>query len=251
MLSLLKGYKRPNEKIHELISAGIIEPVNKGIYLPSIKVSQKRTEPFLLANHLRGPSYVSFDSALSYYGLIPEQVFETSSATTKASRQFDTLAVNFSYIRLPLPYYSFGIRQIQIAEMQNIMIASPEKALFDKIITTAGLKLRSKTFAGDYLLENLIIDENQLKHLDTDMMETWLVDSPKRESLTMIIKESGHYDQEFLTLAFVFTVLLRDFQRQTTSLIPIKHTNNQLLNRFHFPGVLAAAKSVELASTSL
>jgi len=188
LLSLLKGYKRPNDKIHELISAGIIESVKKGIYLPTAKVSPKRTEPFLLANHLLGPSYVSFDSALSYYGLIPEQVFEISSATIKASRQFDTLSGTFSYIRLPLPYYSFGIRQIQIAEKQNILIASPEKALCDKVINTTGLKLRSKTLAGDYLLENLRMDEDQLKHLDTETMETWLEESPKQESLTMIIK---------------------------------------------------------------
>src|SRR5438105_879360 len=86
--SLLKDYKRPNDKIHELISAGIIEPVKKGLYLPTAKISEKRTEPFLLANHILGPSYVSFDSALSYYGLIPERVFEISSATTKSSRRF-------------------------------------------------------------------------------------------------------------------------------------------------------------------
>ncbi|WP_229216583.1 hypothetical protein [Dyadobacter sp. 3J3] len=187
LLSLLKGYKRPNDKIHELISAGIIESVKKGIYLPTAKLSSKRTEPFLLANHLLGPSYVSFDSALSYYGLIPEQVFEISSATTKASRQFNTLSGTFSYTRLLLPYYSFGIRQVQIAENQNILIASPEKALFDKVINTTGLKLRSKTLAGDYLIENLRMDEDQLRHLDTETMETWLEDSPKRESLTMII----------------------------------------------------------------
>ncbi len=56
--SLLKDYKRPNEKIHELISAGIIEPVKKSLYLPSTKLSETRTEPFLLANHMLGPSYV-------------------------------------------------------------------------------------------------------------------------------------------------------------------------------------------------
>lgn len=188
LMSLLKDYKRPNDKIHELISAGVIESVKKGIYLPTAKVSPKRTEPFLLANHLLGPSYVSFDSALSYYGLIPEKVFEISSATTKASRQFDTLSGTFRYIRLPLPYYSFGIRQVQIEESQNTLIASPEKALFDKVINTSGLKLRSKTLAGDYLLENLRMDEDQLRHLNTETMETWLEDSPKQESLTMIIK---------------------------------------------------------------
>ncbi|MCF0072276.1 hypothetical protein LZD49_17480 [Dyadobacter sp. CY261] len=186
--SLLKDYKRPNDKIHELISAGIIEPVKKGLYLPSLQLSKKRTEPFLLANHMLGPSYVSFDSALSYYGLIPERVFEVSSATTKASRRFDTPTGAFSFTRMPLPYYSFGIRQVEIGENQNALIASPEKALFDKIINTAALKLRSKIAAGEYLIENLRMDEDQLKQLDVQAMETWLSDSPKRESLTQIIK---------------------------------------------------------------
>ena len=188
LTSLLKDYKRPNDKIHELISAGIIEPVKKGLYLPSAKISENRTEPFLLANHMLGPSYVSFDSALSYHGLIPERVFEVSSATIKASRRFETSTGTFSFIRIPLPYYSFGIRQIEVGKNQNALIASPEKALFDKIISTAGLKLRSKIAAGEYLIENLRIDEDQLKQLDVQEMETWLSDSPKRESLTQIIK---------------------------------------------------------------
>lgn len=188
LTSLLKDYKRPNDKIHELISAGIIEPVKKGLYLPSIKLSETRTEPFLLANHMLGPSYVSFESALSYYGLIPERVFEVSSATTKASRRFDTPTGAFSFTRMPLPYYSFGIRQVAVGKDQNALIASPEKALFDKIINTTGLKLRSKIAAGEYLIENLRMDEDQLKQLDVQAMETWLSDSPKRESLTQVIK---------------------------------------------------------------
>jgi hypothetical protein len=186
--SLLKDYKRPNDKIHELILAGIIEPVKKGLYLPSTKTSENRTAPFLLANHILGPSYVSFDSALSYHGLIPERVFEVSSATIKTSRRFETTTGTFSFIRMPLPYYSFGIQRIQIGENQNALIASPEKALFDKIINTAGLKLRSKIAASEYLIENLRMDEDQLKQLNVQAMETWLEDSPKRESLAQVIK---------------------------------------------------------------
>jgi hypothetical protein len=188
LTSLLKDYKRPNDKIHELISAGIIEPVKKGLYLPSAKISQNRTEPFLLANHMLGPSYVSFDSALSYHGLIPERVFEVSSATTKASRRFDTATGTFSFTRMPLPYYSFGIQQVAVGENQNALIASPEKSLFDKIINTAGLKLRSKIAVGEYLIENLRIDEDLLKQLNVQAMQTWLSDSPKRESLIQVIK---------------------------------------------------------------
>ncbi|WP_229214126.1 hypothetical protein [Dyadobacter flavalbus] len=89
---------------------------------------------------------------------------------------------------MPLPYYSFGIRQVAMGKDQNALIASPEKALFDKIINTAGLKLRSKIAASDYLVENLRIDEDQLQQLDIRTMEAWLTDSPKRESLAQIVK---------------------------------------------------------------
>lgn len=191
LTSILKDYKRPNEKIHQLASAGIIQPVKKGIYIPSAKLTDKRTEPFLLANHLLGPSYVSFDSALSYYGLIPEKVFEISSATTKASRTFQTLAGSFTYTKLSLPYYSLGIRSLSIAEKQNIIIATPEKALFDKIAYSTGIILRSKTAVAEYLLDNLRMDEHHLKELDVQMMKTWLENSPKQASLTMVLKLLG------------------------------------------------------------
>ncbi|REA63758.1 hypothetical protein DSL64_04845 [Dyadobacter luteus] len=188
LTSFLKDYKRPNDKIHELISAGIIQSVKKGIYLPTKNLTNVRTEPFLLANHLLGPSYISFDTALSYYGLIPERVFEISSGTTKVARQFQTPVGSFSYTRLPLPYYSLGIQTLSIAEKQNVIIATPEKALFDKVAYSAGIILRSQTAAAEYLLDNLRMDEHQLKELNTDAMETWLEDSPKQTSLTMVLK---------------------------------------------------------------
>jgi predicted transcriptional regulator of viral defense system len=188
LTSFLKDYKRPNDKIHELISAGIIQSVKKGIYLPTKNLTNVRTEPFLLANHLLGPSYISFDTALSYYGLIPERVFEISSGTTKVARQFQTPVGSFSYTRLPLPYYSLGIQTLSIAEQQNVIIATPEKALFDKVAYSAGIILRSQTTAAEYLLDNLRMDEHQLKELNTDAMETWLEYSPKQTSLTMVLK---------------------------------------------------------------
>ncbi len=188
LTSFLKDYKRPNDKIYELISSGVIEPVKKGLYLPSVMISEKRTEPFLLANHLLGPSYVSFESALSYYGLIPEQVFEISSATTKASRRFNTLQGVFSFIRMPLPYYSFGIRHVELDKNQHVLMASPEKALVDKIINTKGLKLRSLIAVEEYLIENLRMDEDEVKKFDSSTMETWLSNAAKQESLIQVIK---------------------------------------------------------------
>src|ERR1700678_1367923 len=90
LLSLLKAYKRPNDKVHALLREGVLTPVRKGLYIAGPTIATGRPDALLLANHILGPSYVSLDTALSYLGLIPERVFETTSVTTKTSREFHT-----------------------------------------------------------------------------------------------------------------------------------------------------------------
>ena len=92
-------------------------------------------------------------------------VYEIASMTTQARRKFNTPLGTFTYARLPLPYYAFGIRSEKLADDQYAMVASPEKALCDKIITTSGLLIRSKKTARDFLLENMRMDEEALKRL--------------------------------------------------------------------------------------
>lgn len=146
ILDLLKDYKRPYDKIAELVKQGILVLVRRGVYIPGPKLNIAKPEAFLLANHLLGPSYVSLESALSYWGFIPEKVYETSSVTTQKSAVYQTAAGRFSYIHIPLPYYSFGIQQVELTKKQTVLMATPEKALCDKIIATSGIILRSSTF---------------------------------------------------------------------------------------------------------
>ena len=189
LVSILKEYKRPNDKINSLVEEGVLTPVKKGLYVSGPELGlRRRPEPYLLANHLSGPSYVSIDSALSYYGLIPERVYEISSVTVKASREFLTPIGRFSYTHLPMPYYIFGIRQVQVSGNQTALMASPEKALFDKVVTTKNLKIRSKNDAMHYLLDDLRMNEYGLKEMNLKMMDEWIKDSPKEESLAHIIK---------------------------------------------------------------
>ncbi|MCC7196423.1 MAG: hypothetical protein IT356_12790 [Gemmatimonadaceae bacterium] len=187
LLSLLKDYKRPYDKINELVKQKILMPVKRGIYIPGPNLNMAPPEPFLLANHLLGPSYVSMDSALSYWGFIPEKVFEVSSATIKSHKFYDTPIGRFSYISLPLPYYSFGIQKVALTKKQIILIASPEKALCDKIITTSGILLRSSKQAIEYLTEDLRIDEQALRKLNVAAINDWIIDAPKKESLNILI----------------------------------------------------------------
>jgi hypothetical protein len=188
LLSFLKGYKRPNDKIMAMKTEGILAPIKKGLYIAGPSVGGVKLENGLLANHIYGPSYVSLDTALSYYGLIPERVYEVASMTTKTSKEFKTSRGLFTYIHLPLPYYAFGIDRISLSGDQWAMMASPEKALCDKIVSTPGILLRSPAQAFAYLLEDLRMDESALKELNTKTITTWLTDAPKKDSLEMALK---------------------------------------------------------------
>jgi hypothetical protein len=145
-------------------------------------------EPFLLANHLYGPSYVSLDAALSYWELIPEQVFEITSVTTRNTRQFVSAAGRFTYRHMPSPWYSFGIQQVKLADKQTALLAGKEKALCDKLIATAGLQLRSMPQTRQLLTEDLRMEPEILKSLDTEMMASWLSAAPKRRTIEILIK---------------------------------------------------------------
>lgn len=188
LLSLLHGYKRPNDKISELIKSGDLIPLKKGLYIAGIKTDLIRPEPFLIANHLWGPSYVSLESALSYWGLIPERVYEVSSITMKLSKKYKTPTGRFSYRFMPSPYYSFGIKSIELAPKQVVRVATPEKALCDKIITTTGLTLRSPIQTRNYLLEDLRLDPEVLRKFNRKEIKSWIAEAPKKESLRMLVK---------------------------------------------------------------
>jgi hypothetical protein len=188
LVSLLKDYKRPNDKILSLKADGLIESVKKGLYIVSRSLGSERPESALLANHILGPSYLSMESALAHYGLIPEKVFAVTSMTTKASRKFHTSIGLYTYTNLSLPYYAFGLATVSLAKNQQAIMAIPEKALCDKIATTAGITLRSQSSARDYVFGNLRMEEEDLAKFDLNAMLSWLENAPKKESLEMLIK---------------------------------------------------------------
>lgn len=188
LLDMLKGYKRPYDKIDELVKQQMLLQVKRGLYIAGSKLNIASPEPFLIANHLYGPSYVSFDSALSYWGLIPERVYEISSATINHSKTCKTAIGRFSYKYLPLPYYSFGIKQVALTKKQTVLMASSEKALCDKIVSTSGVLLRSIKQTAALLMEDFRIDKQMLRNLDTDAISSWLNDAPKENSLMILVK---------------------------------------------------------------
>ena len=188
LLGFLMGYSRPYDKIMEMVNQGILVQLRRGLYMTSPLVSKITPEPFLIANHLYGPSYISLDSALFHWGLIPERVFEISCVTPKISKKIMVQNAVYSYTHLPIAYYPVGVQSISLTKTQTVLIASPEKALCDKVITTAGINLRSKQQAMAFLVEDLRIDKDQLRELNTTEMTSWLPVCPKRKSIQLLIE---------------------------------------------------------------
>lgn len=188
LLHLLKDYKRPYDKIHELTKQGMLVLVKRGLYTTGPQINSAKPEPFLLANHILGPSYVSLESALSYWGLIPERVYEVTSMTTQSSKTYNTPVGRFSYTHVALPYYSFGIQQLELTPRQRVLIATPEKALCDKLIATSGILLRSVKQVKELLMDDLRIEKEQLRNLDSQEIGAWIKDAPKKNSLEVLVK---------------------------------------------------------------
>ncbi|MFM8786103.1 MAG: hypothetical protein ACKOFE_00370, partial [Bacteroidota bacterium] len=134
-----------------------------------------------------GPSYVSMESALSFWGFIPEQVVETVSMSAAKPHTFHTPLGRFSYHQLPRPYVSLGTTTVELLEQRNAMVATPDKALCDLVVTTTGLRLRSIRAAHAYLMEDLRIDETELKTLDIPRIQSWIPWAPKPQSLQVMV----------------------------------------------------------------
>ncbi|NGF57853.1 hypothetical protein G5B00_15140 [Parapedobacter sp. SGR-10] len=188
VLHLLKEYKRPNDKISALVREDELQYVKRGLYVPGPRTDLPIPGLFLIANHLHGPSYVSLETAMSYWGFVPERVYEISSVTLKATKTYKTEVGRFTYRHLEAPYYTFGIQRVLLTENQAALVASPEKALCDKIVTTAGVSLRSVRQTLDFLTEDLRIEEEALLTLDIEAIASWISDAPKQSSLQMLIK---------------------------------------------------------------
>ena len=185
---MLPEYNRPNDKISELMKNGELLSLRRGLYIPGPETDLPVPNLFLIANHLRGPSYVSLESALSYWGMIPERVHELSSVTLKTSKRYSTPLGRFSYLHLAAPYYSFGIQSVKLTSQQTALIASREKAICDKIILTSGILLRSIRETKNFLLDDMRLDEEILRSLNISVIRSWIEDAPKKNSLIMLVK---------------------------------------------------------------
>ncbi len=158
-----KEYSDVKGKVRREVAVGNLIPLMRGLYETDATVSGK-----YLAGHIYGPSYLSFDYALSVYSLIPETVFNTfTSATFKKSKTkvYENHFGTFIYKDVPVVVYSLGVL-IKEEGDYSYLIATPEKALCDKLYSLSPVS----TIKGlhSLLFEDLRIDESEFRKLNLD-----------------------------------------------------------------------------------
>ncbi len=83
-----------------------------------------------LANRIYRPSYISLHTALSYYGMIPEEVVQITSVTSLKTASFSNEFGEYTYSSVKSGLM-FGYEPKPMADGRVILLASPEKALLD------------------------------------------------------------------------------------------------------------------------
>lgn len=147
LLDKYKEFGDPYGKIRRLIKNKDLFLLSRGLYTDNSNISG-----LYVANAIYGPSYISFDTALSYWGMIPEAVYSVTSATTQKlkKKKYNNFIGQLTYRDVPLKAYPFGIKIIE-ENGYRFMIASREKALCDKLYELPVIKTQKEL---DFMLFN-------------------------------------------------------------------------------------------------
>lgn len=154
---LEQKYNAPKNKLIALEKQKKLFKVVKGLYETNQNVS-----PILLSSAICGPSYISFETALSFWGLIPERVEAVMAATFEKNRtkRFETDFGLFLYRDIPRSAYPYEV-YIKDEDGRAFLIAGKEKCLCDTLYRESPLK--SEKQLRSFLFENLRIDEAEFE----------------------------------------------------------------------------------------
>jgi hypothetical protein len=183
LMDKLKDYSSPKSKLTTMIKSGEIIKIKRGLYLPGDREFYSLKT---LANKIYGPSYISFEYALSYYNLIPERTDVITSASLEKSKNklFKTPVATFVYRSVSKDVYPFGV--VRKEEDGNpFLIATKEKALCD-FLSKMKTEVSNKNIRP-LLFDDLRIDEEELKKLNIDDI-AGIVPLYRKKSLTVLLE---------------------------------------------------------------
>lgn len=189
----LGHYKAPLKALALKVEKGELIHLKRGLY-----AKKEGFDPLKAAYPLRSPSYISYETALSYYGLIPERVEQICSVVDGRAGTLVAGDITYSYSSQNRKLYSLGM-SLEFIGGHPIPIASREKAVLD---TLAKAKLLTANLTGkdifNFLVDGLRIEETQLKRLSLNKLREMAPLYRNRapallvEELSKIIKGSNY-----------------------------------------------------------
>jgi hypothetical protein len=165
----LREYKKPRDKISQLIANQSIIQIKKGLYVFGPKLRKGLISLEILSAALVQPSYISKEYALFFYGMIPERPEGVTCMTTKKKIHFDTPFGTFDYFSLSKEKFSIGVEAKEIPNEGGYLFASKEKALSDWISSMPSISnLKILSF---FLFEESRMDSSFLKELNRPLLK--------------------------------------------------------------------------------
>ena len=175
------NYSNPLDKIKRDTNSGNLIRLTRGIY-----ETDKTVNPYLLASCILSPSYISFEYALSYYGLIPERVYVITSASlgVRKNKEFTNYYGTYSFSDIPKKAFSEGLTYIGEGGYL-VRFASKEKALCDSL--SKWRVVHSVKELKVLLFEDKRIDEDEFGTCDFSLL-ICLAELYKKTNLEFLIK---------------------------------------------------------------
>lgn len=180
LLVKFQTYRSPKMKIKREIDNGVYHRITKGWY-----ETDASTPGYLLCSYLVSPSYLSFEYALSFHGLIPERVMVYTCATTlkNHSKVYVNAFGRFRFRDVPAEVFAFGVDRLVEGGYPYLM-ATPEKALCDLLSKLPPVgSVKELTVL---MFENLRIDEDRFDRLNQHDLQFLASRYPKRNLRVLI-----------------------------------------------------------------
>lgn len=172
------------------VKTGKIYQLRRGLYSIASPYQRSQPHPFLVANRLQKASYISLQSALSFYGLIPEVVNITTSVSTGRPELLETALGRFQFRHIKTELL-IGYQMTELGD-QNALVATPEKALLDLIYLQPGGD--STAFLKELRLQNIEkLDKDLLRKL-SEKFNTPKLKRAVKEILQIMSSKSEEFE---------------------------------------------------------
>ena len=180
-----RRYNLVNRALHQ----GELLHLRRGRYLVASALQNRKVHPFVLAQSLQAGSYISFETALSYHGLIPEATPVTMSVTPGSRKQEIDVPIfgvfRFYPLALRSGYFLEGVDRVTLAG-QTALVAQPLRALLDLVC------LRKRDYSGISVLgESMRIDKELLSSIKDEELQRMLPVYQHKRLVTFIMSLKG------------------------------------------------------------